>query len=127
MDLIQYYKRHGWIRSAIKISIVVTAILVIVISIQNYFQKKLNDDHMENRCNEISASIIGGVTDALSIGDNDIVRDQFKRLHKTLPEIEVNVYDFNSVISFSTKSENIGKSFKSIGKKSQKFKRIEFY
>jgi methyl-accepting chemotaxis protein len=111
MDLIQYYKRHGWIRSAIAISLVVIVILVAVISIEHYFQRQLNDKHMENRCNEISASIIGGMTDALAIGDNDTVRDQFKRIHNLLPEIEVNVYDYNSIISFSTKVKNVGRSF----------------
>ncbi len=66
---------------------------------------------MENRCNEISASIVGGMTNALSTGENDIVRDQFKKLHEVLPEIDVFVYDFQAKISFSTNPESIGTSF----------------
>ncbi|MCP3872454.1 MAG: hypothetical protein GY699_04765, partial [Desulfobacteraceae bacterium] len=111
MDLAGYYKRHGWIRSASMISMVVLCILVAVICIGYFYQKQMHDESMENRCKEISASIVGGMTDALSIGDNDIVRDQFKRLHKVLPEIDVFVYDYQSKISFSTNPETIGKSF----------------
>ena len=111
MDLVSYYKRHGWIRSAITISMVVLCILVVVICIGYFYQKQMCDKNMESRCREISASIVGGMTDALSIGDNDLVRDQFKRLHKVLPEIDVFVYDYQSTISFSTNPETIGKSF----------------
>lgn len=111
MDLVGYYRKHGWIRSAIGISIVVLCILVTVIYIEYYFQKQMHHDNLESRCTEISASIVGGMTDALSVGDNDIVRDQFKRLHEVLPEIDVFVYDFRSVISFSTNQKTIGKSF----------------
>ncbi|MCD4719859.1 MAG: hypothetical protein K8S13_08355 [Desulfobacula sp.] len=110
MDPVSYYKRHGWIRSAITISMVVFCILVAVICIGYFFQKDMHDKNMENRCKEISAFIIGGMTDALSIGDNDIVRDQFKRFHEVLPEINVSVYDYQSKISFSTNPETIGKS-----------------
>ncbi len=111
MGLVSYYQRHGWIRSAFSISIVVLCILVAVIYIEYFFQKQMHDDNMENRCREISASIVGGMTDALSIGDNDVVRDQFKRLHEVLPEIDVFVYDFNSHVSFSTNPKVIGTSF----------------
>jgi len=94
------------------ISMVVLCILSVVIFIEYIYQKQMHDENMENRCKEISASIVGGMTDALSTGDNDIVRDQFKRLHKVLPEIDVFVYDYQSKISFSTNPETIGKSFK---------------
>ena len=114
MDLVTYYKRHGWIRSATTISLLVLSILIAVICIEYFFQKEMHDENMENRCREISASIVGGMTDALSTGDNDIVRDQFKRLHKMLPEIDVFVYDFNSNISFSTQPGTIGKSLNDI-------------
>ncbi len=111
MDLFTYYKRHGWIRSAGTISMVVLCILIMVIYIEYSNQKEMHDENMANRCKEISASIVGGMTDALSIGDNDIVRDQFKRLHNVLPEIDVFVYDYESRISFSTDPRAIGQSF----------------
>lgn len=111
MGLASYYKQHGWIRSAISISIVVLCSLVTVIGVEYFFQKQIVDDNMENRCREISASIVGGMTDALSVGDNDVVRDQFKRLHDVLPEIDVFVYDYTSKVSFSTNPDTIGKSF----------------
>lgn len=111
MDLVQYYKRHGWIRSATMISLVVLSILIAVICIEYFFQKQMHDENMANRCKEISASIVGGMTDALSTGDNDKVREQFKRLHEVLPEIDVFVYDFKSKISFSTNPKSIGTSF----------------
>src|SRR3989339_867490 len=111
MGLSGYVKKHRWIQSAAMISMVVLCILVAVILIGYSYQKKMNEKNMENRCNEISASIVGGMTNALSTGDNDIVRDQFKKLHEILPEIDVFVYDFQAKISFSTDPESIGTSF----------------
>ena len=111
MGLSDYVDKHRWIQSAGMVSMVVLCILVAVILIEYSFQSNMNEKNMENRCNEISASIVGSMTKALSTGDNDIVRDQFSKLHEVLPEIEVFVYDFQAKISFSTESELIGKSF----------------
>lgn len=113
MDLITYYKKHGWIRSATAISIVILCILVVVICIGYFSQKKMQDKNLEQRCREISASIVGGMTYALSTGDNDSVQEQFGHLHEILPGIEVFVYDDQSIISFATNPETIGQSFDS--------------
>ena len=75
------------------------------------YQKKLNDRNMESRCREISASIVGGMTHSLSIGDNDSVKAQFQRLNEILPEIEVYVYDDQSQIVFSTHPGTVGQPF----------------
>lgn len=111
MNLVRYYKEHGWIRSAVAVSAVMFFILVMIIAIGYFFQKSMLDQQMEDRCNEISASIVGGMTDSLAVGDNETVKQQFNRLSKVLPEIDVFVYDFNSRISFSTDMDAIGKSF----------------
>ncbi len=111
MDLVSYYKKHGWIRSATAISIVILFILVVVICIGYFSQKQMYDKNLKQRCEEITASIVGGMTYALSIGDNEGVQEQFKRLHEVLPTIEVFVYDDQSNISFATNPETIGQSF----------------
>ena len=59
-----------------------------------FYQKEINDENMESRCREISTTIVGAMTYALSIGDNNVVLDQFKQLHQVLPEIDVFVYDY---------------------------------
>ncbi|MCG8639899.1 MAG: methyl-accepting chemotaxis protein [Desulfobacterales bacterium] len=110
MDLLHYYKRHGWIRSAALISLVVLSILIVIIFTESYFQKQMHDEIMADRCRELSASIVGGMTDALSVGENDIVRQQFRRLRASLPEIDVFVYDYNARISFSTDPGAVGAS-----------------
>lgn len=110
MDLIRYYRQHRWIRSAALISLVVLSVLGAVLFTAVHFQQKMQNENMADRCKEISASIIGGMTDALARGDNDVVRDQFKRLHQLLPEIDVFVYDTNADISFSTDQKRIGSS-----------------
>ncbi len=110
MELANYYKQHGWIRSALAVSVVVLVILVAVICIEYFYQKKMHDETMENRCREVSASIVGAMNDALSTGDNDVVRGQFRRLHEMLPEINVFVYGCDSRISFATDSRSIGRS-----------------
>ncbi len=111
MDLIHYYKQHRWIRSAAMISLVVLSILTGIIFTELFFQNQMHNENMNSRCKEISTSIVGGMTDALAAGENDVVREQFKRLHEQLPEIDVYVYDVDSKISFSTDQEMIGASF----------------
>jgi len=75
MGLSGYVRKHRWIQYAAMISMVVLCILVAVILIEYSFQKKMNETNMENRCHEISASIVGGMTNALSAGENDRVRE----------------------------------------------------
>jgi methyl-accepting chemotaxis protein len=111
MGLIHYYEQHRWIRSAAMISLVVLSILIIIILAEVSFKQKMQHKNMTDRCREISASIVGGMTDALAAGENDVVRNQFRRLHDLLPEIDVYVYDAQAVISFSTDQTKIGTSF----------------
>ena len=68
---------------------------------------------MEDRCREISAAIVGGMTHALSNGDKLEVREQFKSLSACLPEIEIFVYNPQKNIRFSTRPEIVGNSFDS--------------
>ena len=89
---------------------VVLVILVAVICIEYLYQIKMHDEIMGNRCREVSASIVGAMNDALSTGDNNVVRGQFRRLHEMLPEISAFVYGCDSKISFATDSRSIGRS-----------------
>ncbi len=111
MSLVTYYREHGWIRSAVAVSAIMIVILAVIILMGYFFQKAIIDRQGEIRCREISASIVGGMTDALAVGDNETVRQQFRRLEEMLPEADVYVYDFNGRISFSTNDKTIGRSF----------------
>ena len=50
----------------------------------------------------LAAAIEGGMNDALSIGNNDLVRLQFRKLKVKMPDIEVAVCDFEQIVSFAT-------------------------
>ncbi|MCP4023507.1 MAG: hypothetical protein GY729_16800 [Desulfobacteraceae bacterium] len=59
--------------------------------------------------------------DALSVGDNDAVRAQFKTLEEKVSHLKVYVYDFNGKISFSTQLPLVGKDIRTmVSEKAQK-------
>lgn len=108
------YRERSWIRSAVAVSLVIFIFLTSMIVFGYYFQKEMLMRQTELRCSGMAASISGGMIDALAVGNNDVVRDQFKRLKRNLPGLRAYIYDFSNKITFSTEPDQIGESFAGI-------------
>ncbi|MFH1154670.1 MAG: methyl-accepting chemotaxis protein [Pseudomonadota bacterium] len=114
MGIRTYYRERSWFRSAVAISVVILVFLIALIYFGYSFQKRMLSQQAELRCSDVAAAINGSMIDALSIGNNNVVRDQFDRLNSNLEGVKVFVYDFNNVIAFSTEKEQEGRSFTDI-------------
>lgn len=90
------------------IATVVFIVLAAVIWFNIASQKSLSENQLARQNEMLANAVEGGMFDALAIGDNDVVRTQFKRLHKNLSDLKVFVYDFNGKISFSTEEKAVG-------------------
>ena len=112
--MISFIKNRLWLHLMVWISGVVMVVLVAVIYSNIISQKNLAEHQMGLQNIMLAGAVEGGVFDALASGNNDVVRDQFKRLHKILPNLKVFVYDYNGKISFSTEADAVGAQVKSI-------------
>jgi len=113
MGLGTYYKEHDWVRSAAAVSMTVFVLLLVLVVIGLRFQNTMFNKQEELRCTGLTESIIAGMTDALSKGKNDRIREQFAGLKKGLPKVKVFVYDNQDRITFSTESDRAGQVFSS--------------
>ncbi|SLM28869.1 putative Methyl-accepting chemotaxis sensory transducer [Desulfamplus magnetovallimortis] len=93
-----------WLHFMSCISVIV--ILVFAIFVWNIVksQNSLHTIQAGQQNMMLADAVEGGMFDALAIGDNDVVKTQFKRLHDNLSGLKVFVYDFNGKISFTTDS-----------------------
>ncbi len=76
------------------------------------FSKKVQGDLVETEAaaqsTRLANTINNAIFDALSTGENDDVRAQFVRLNQKLPGVNIYVYDFRGVVSFSTDHSAVG-------------------
>ncbi|MFO7750612.1 MAG: methyl-accepting chemotaxis protein [Desulfobacteraceae bacterium] len=106
--MLSYIKKRLWIRVTVVMAAVVTCVLTAIIGFNVASQRRLSEHQLALQNRMLASAVEGGMFDALAIGDNDVVRTQFKRLHKNLSELKVFVYDFNGKVSFSTEEKAVG-------------------
>ncbi|MEA1967859.1 MAG: methyl-accepting chemotaxis protein [Thermodesulfobacteriota bacterium] len=106
--MLSYIRQRLWMRVMLFIATVVFIVLAAVIWFNIASQKSLSENQLARQNEMLANAVEGGMFDALAIGDNDVVRTQFKRLHKNLSDLKVFVYDFNGKISFSTEEKAVG-------------------
>lgn len=104
-----YIRNHLWVKLLAWLSLVMTLVIASMIYLNIRNQKALIQTQMHLEFERLSESIEGGMNDALSIGNNDVVRQQFRRLEQKLPGVDVYVYDFQEGITFSTDPSTLGK------------------
>jgi methyl-accepting chemotaxis protein len=103
-----------WVKLLLSISLcgLLVAAALIYLSLER--QSQMTRELTQNQSLMLAEAVQGGMYDALSIGNNDVVRQQFKRLHERLPHTEVMVFDFAGSVTFSTGKTNIGKNLKKL-------------
>ncbi|MCP3922599.1 MAG: hypothetical protein GY714_08450 [Desulfobacterales bacterium] len=104
MNLFEIYRSKLWIRVMIPISLILILIFATIIFLNIRSEYSLLDKQLGAQNIMLAKAVKGGMEDALAIGNNDVVRDQFKKLKNELPSVKVHIYDFNKKISFSTES-----------------------
>ncbi len=109
MRIAHFFREHMWARTLTTLSLVILLVIGAVITLGIVTQKKMIKDEVNRQGEILIATIEGGMDDALSAGNNDLVRQQFARFKRTMPDIKVAVCDFDRVISFSTDPDLVKK------------------
>ncbi|HKK90928.1 MAG TPA: HAMP domain-containing methyl-accepting chemotaxis protein [Desulfobacteraceae bacterium] len=108
--MLSYIRQKLWMRVMGVMALVIIFVLAGIIWLNIASQRRLSDHQLALQNEMLASAVEGGMFDALAIGDNDVVRTQFKRLSKKLSDLKVFVYDFNGKISFSTEPSSVGES-----------------
>ena len=111
--MIAYIRNHLWVKVLSALIFVLVAVMGAQIYLSILNQNALIQNRMREEFERLSESIEGGMIDALAAGNNDIVRQQFRRLKQRVPGVDVYVYDFNEGITFSTDLAALGKPMSS--------------
>jgi len=103
------FRKKLWIKVMIPVMvsqiIVLGAIILININSQQNHQMTASRQATQN----MALAIEGSMIDALAIGDNENVIKQFERLKEKITGLDVMIFDFNGLVSFSTDQQAVGK------------------
>ena len=108
---------HGrklWFMVLVPIFSIVLVVLTAMIAYNIKSQSNMVESQVAGQNTRLANVVNNAIFDALSTGDNDIVRSQFSRLNEKLPGVNIYVYDFRGVVSFSTDSSTVGESMNRI-------------
>lgn len=100
--------RKLWIMVLVPIFFIVVIVLAVMIAHSIKSQSQLVDQQVGDQNTRLAGVVNNAIFDALSTGDNDIVRSQFSRLDQKLPGVSIYVYDFRGTVSFSTDRSTVG-------------------
>ncbi len=104
------FRGRVWIKLLTAVSLVILAAVAVLITLGIRSQADQMHDLMRDQGQNLAAAVEGGMIDALAVGNNTVVRQQFARLHEKLPETQVAVFDFNARVVFATKPEMVEKN-----------------
>jgi methyl-accepting chemotaxis protein len=97
-----------WLKVLVPIFSIVLIVLLVIIGFTLNSQKKLVEEQVAAQNIRLANAVNNAIFDALSAGENDVVRSQFVRLNEEMPSVRIYVYDFQGNVSFSTDGSNIG-------------------
>lgn len=103
-----------WIMLLVPIFMIVVIVLAAMITHNIISQSKLVDQQVGDQNKRLAGVVNNAIFDALSSGDNEIVRSQFSRLDQKLPGVSIYVYDFRGTVSFSTDRSMVGASIEQV-------------
>lgn len=109
-SIYKFVNRRLWMRVIIPVSLIVIAVVFANLGYNISFQTDSGKTQLKNQNRMLAKAVEGGMFDALAVGDNDTVRNQFKRLNERIDGLKVYVYDFIGDISFSTNIQSVGKN-----------------
>lgn len=108
MNIIKLYKEHLWMQVLVWIALIFILVIGSMIWVTVKSETRMIENQLKHQCDMLASSIEGGMIDALSIGNNNVVRTQFKRLKEKLTKSEVYIFDFNTKITFATDENQAG-------------------
>lgn len=114
MGRIQTIRQGLWFRVSAALTAVLGVLIGIIIwnTIRN--QTAVVEDLSRQESHVLATAIEGSVFDALAVGDNKAVREQFERLKEELPGLGIHIFDFDGNVVFTTLSGARGKGVRNL-------------
>ncbi len=110
MEKILVYIRHRlWLKVMFAILPILIGVIGIIIFNNIYSQGRQISEQNRQSSTRLATAIEGGMFESLAAGNNDEVRSQFKHLGQKVSGLEVNIFDFEEKITFSTHKNRINK------------------
>jgi methyl-accepting chemotaxis protein len=110
MSLFDYFKQHLWIQVLASLSGVFVLVMGTIIAFGTVDEHQMITKIVKDQSQMLAESVQGGMHDALAVGDNESVRQQFIRLKENMPDSDIFVFDFNKHISFATDQASLGRA-----------------
>lgn len=117
--------RKLWVMVLAPIFLIVMVVLAAMIAYNIESQSNLVDAQVAGQNTRLANVVNNAIFDALRTGENDMVRNQFLRLNEKLPGVNIYVYDFRGVVSFSTDSSKVGDSINRLFEDTEAVKAID--
>ncbi len=114
MKLPTLYVEHLWVQVLAALSGVFILVLGTMITLNIRGEHAMIQAQMKHQGEMLAESVEGGMDDALAIGNNEAVQQQFSRLKEKIPDADVFVFDFNRVVSFATDVDVVEKSVETV-------------
>ena len=114
MKFLNYCRERLWLKVMIALSAVLIIVVGAIITLSNINQTDVINNQSKLNSERLAMAIEGGMMDALGIGDNEAVVQQFERLHEKISGLEVFIFDFNQDITFATNPTAVGKNLEGV-------------
>jgi methyl-accepting chemotaxis protein len=110
LKFLQFCRERLWLKVMIALSTVLIIVVGAIITLSNLNQTAVINSQSRLGSERLAMAIEGSMMDALGIGDNDAVVQQFQRLNEKIAGLEVFIFDFNKDITFATDPASVGKN-----------------
>ena len=125
LKFFDYFTARLWLKVMIALSAILLIVVGAIITLSNLNQSTVINNQSRLSNERLALAIEGSMMDALGIGDNDAVAQQFKRLNEKISGLEVFIFDFNKDIIFATNRAAVGQNMGALLKSSQAQKTID--
>ncbi|MBT8371915.1 MAG: HAMP domain-containing protein, partial [Deltaproteobacteria bacterium] len=110
LKVINYCRERLWLKVMIALSTVLIIVVGAIITLGNLNQTAVISSQSKLNSERLAMAIEGSMMDALGIGDNQAVVQQFQRLNEKISGLDVLIFDFNQDITFATNPALVGKN-----------------
>ncbi|MBN1841537.1 MAG: HAMP domain-containing protein [Deltaproteobacteria bacterium] len=110
MKLYSYFKEHLWVQILTALSAVFILVMGTIIVLNVRGENGMMKAQLKQQGEMLAASVEGSTNDALAVGNNEAVRQQFNKLKQKIPDLDIFVFDFKQAVAFATNPDAAGKS-----------------
>jgi methyl-accepting chemotaxis protein len=102
MQLPSFLTAKLWVKVMAPLSLLLVLIVGTIIAFNIWGLTNASRSQSEHDSQMLAMAVEGGMIDALAVGNNEVVKQQFRRLRDHVSGLDVSIFDFNGRITFAT-------------------------